>query len=252
MSAIAASLKQQRGFIAYLTVGDGGIERSKQAIHALIQGGVTILELGLPFSDPIADGPVIQAATLRALENGTSLDDVLELISQLKKEIEIPIILFTYYNPILNAGPTVYARAQKVGVDGILIVDLPVEESVAYRAACKRYNLDPIFLISPTSSQERIKKIASYSQGMLYYVTRSGTTGIRGTLPLDLKQKLKEIRALCSLPVVAGFGISNRDMAAAILKYADGFVVGSLFVEAIARHDSSQQIAALAQSIDPR
>lgn len=252
MSVIENTLKQEPGYVGYLTAGDGGIERTKAALLALIQGGVNVLEVGVPFSDPVADGPTIQAAAARALESGTNLKKVLQLIHTLKQETKTPIILFTYYNPILNAGPDFYAHAKEAGVDGCLVVDLPLEESDAYRKACEQSGLDPIFLISPSTPLERIKKIADCSRGMLYYVTRSGTTGVRQDLPPDLKEKLKAIKSVSSLPVVAGFGISNRDMAKAMLAHADGFVVGSLFVKAVANGDTPEQIKKLAEEIDPR
>jgi len=251
MSVIENTL-QQPCFIGYLTAGDGGMERSKEAMLALIHGGVDILEVGVPFSDPVADGPTIQAAATRALEDGANLEKILQLIRELKQETDTPIILFTYYNPILNAGPGFYARAKEAGVDGCLVVDLPLEESDAYRKACEKEGLDPVFLISPSTPKERIKKIADCSRGMLYYVTRSGTTGVRDTLPTDLKEKLKTIKSVSKLPVVAGFGVSNRDMAKAMLEHADGFVVGSLFVKAVANGDTPEQIKTLVESIDPR
>jgi len=238
--------------VGYLTAGDGGMTRSREAMLALIQGGVNILEVGVPFSDPVADGVTIQAAATRALKAGANLEGVLQLVRQIKQETNTPIILYSYYNPILNAGPSFYRRAKEAGVDGCLVVDLPMEESEKYRQCCDAENLDPIFLISPTTSKERIEKISALGRGMLYYVTRSGTTGIRKDLPADLKQRLDLIKSISSLPVVAGVGISNRDMADAVLLHADGFVVGSLFVKAVANGDTSKKIQLLAEKIDPR
>lgn len=252
MSIIEKTLREQGGFVAYLTAGDGGMQRTKEAMLALIQGGVNIVEVGLPFSDPIADGPTIQAAAARALESGATLENVFQLIREIKNETQVPVILFTYYNPIVNAGSTFYRRAKEAGIDGCLVVDLPLEESKAYQEACIKENLDPIFLISPSTPKERIKRISEASRGMLYYVTRSGTTGVRDEVPSDLKEKLKMIKSVSSLPVVAGFGIANRDMAKAMLAYADGFVVGSLFVKAVAQGETPKQIQILAESIDPR
>lgn len=252
MSAIETVLKNKPGFIAYLTAGDGGLARSKEAMLALIKGGVDVLEVGVPFSDPVADGPTIQAAASRALKAGVHLGDVLQLIREIKQESDTPIILFTYYNPILKAGDEFYQKAKEAGVDGCLVVDLPIEESVDYCEACNRTGLDPVFLISPTTPLERIEKIAQLSRGMLYYVMRSGTTGLRDDLPADLTERLDMIKRISNLPVVAGFGISNRDMASAILDHADGFVVGSFFVKAVADGVTADQICTLAKSIDPR
>lgn len=252
MSVIEETLKNERGFVGYLTAGDGGMARSKAALLALVEGGVNVLEVGVPFSDPVADGPTIQAAADRALKEGATLEKVLNLVRDLKKETDTPVILFTYYNPILNAGPDFYHQAKAAGVDGCLVVDLPLKELKDYQDACLKNDLDPIFLISPSTPKDRIAEIAKHSRGMLYYVTRSGTTGVRNDLPSDLKERLKTIKSVTSLPVVAGFGIANREMAAAMLEHADGFVVGSLFVKAVANEESPEKIKQLAKEIDPR
>ncbi len=249
MSKIQETLEEQPGFVGYLTAGDGGIDRSKEAMMALINGGVNILEVGVPFSDPIADGAAIQDASERALEAGTTLDDVLGLIRDLRKETDIPIILFSYYNPIFQAGPDFFKRASEAGVNGCLIVDLPIEESDAYCSACEAAGIDSIFLISPSTPVDRIKEINSKSKGMLYYVCRTGTTGVKDTLPDDLKKRLAEIKSVTNLPVVAGFGISKKAMADAVLQHADGFVIGSLFVKAVADGKTADEITALARRI---
>lgn len=252
MSAIEKIIKEQRGFVGYLTAGDGGIARSKEAMLALIRGGVNVLEVGVPFSDPVADGPTIQAAAMRSLGAGTRLEDVFQLIREIKHETEIPIILFTYFNPILNVGSEFYHRAKAAGVDGCLVVDLPIEEAAEHLKQCAEADIDPVLLISPTSSKERIETICELSRGMIYYVTRSGTTGVRDDLPNDLKDRLRLIKSISKVPVVAGFGISNRDMASTMLGYADGFVVGSLFVKAVADGATPEQITELVKEIDPR
>jgi tryptophan synthase alpha chain len=251
MSHIQKTLEKQPGFVGYLTAGDGGLSRSKEAMLALIRGGVNVLEVGVPFSDPVADGATIEAAAERALKLGTSLEDVLQLIRELREETDIPIILFSYYNPILQAGKDFYRRAREAGVDGFLMVDLPIEESDSYCQFCEDAKLDPVFLISPSTPIDRIKSIQAKSKGMLYYVCRSGTTGVKDSLPDDFKQRLSEIKAVSKLPVVAGFGISNRKMAEAVLAYADGFVVGSLFVNAVAEGKTPEALEALAASIKP-
>ena len=252
MSIIEKTLRQKNGFVGYLTAGDGGMTRSKEAMLALVAGGVNILEVGVPFSDPIADGPIIQSAAKRALASGATIEKVLQLVLALKQEAKTPIILFTYYNPILNAGPNFYRRAKQAGVDGCLVVDLPLEESSVYQKACAKENLDPIFLISPSTPKERVEQIAKQGRGMLYYVSRLGTTGLRSDLSADLKARLTMIKSISKLPVVAGFGVTNREMAKAILAYADGFVVGSLFVAAVAKGETPDQIQSLVKAIDPR
>jgi tryptophan synthase alpha chain len=252
MSIIESTLKSERGFVAYLTAGDGGVARTKSALLALVEGGANILEVGMPFSDPLADGKTIQAAAQRSLEAGTTMDDVFQLIRDVKKETNTPIIFFSYYNPIYNAGDSFFRRAKAAGVDGCLVVDLPLEEADDYQKSCLSVDIDPIFILSPSTPVERIQAIAEKSRGMLYYVTRSGTTGIQSTLPDDLKENLQTIQSMTDLPVVAGFGISNAEMAAAVLAYADGFVVGSLFVDAVGKDEPPEKITQLARSIDPR
>lgn len=252
MSAITAQFKQTPAFVGYLTVGDGGVQRTFDAALALINGGVNVLEIGVPFSDPIADGPTIQQASQRALENGTTLTDVFDLIQKLRQATDIPLILFSYYNPIYQAGDSFYTAAKHAGVEGCLIVDLPLEEATTHQAACNKVGIDPILLISPSTPKERIIKINQHAQGMLYYVSRKGITGVKSSLPTDFQQKIAAIKAVSTLPVVAGFGIANRAMAAEVLQYADGFVVGSLFVKAIAEGVSTAGLTQLAQSIDPR
>lgn len=251
MSRIETQLQQQPGYIGYLTAGDGGIDRTFEAALALVNGGVNILEIGVPFSDPIADGPVIQAASMRALKNGTTLDDIFTLIKKVKKHIDIPIILFTYLNPILSAGKEFYRKASEAGVDGCLVVDLPLEEATTHFQICAEFNIDPILLISPSTTIERINTMQQHAKGMLYYVCRKGTTGIKSSLPDDFEKKVNEIKAHTRLPVVVGFGISNQTMAKEILKYADGFVIGSLFVKAVSDDMSASELTTLAKSIAP-
>ncbi|WP_423063986.1 tryptophan synthase subunit alpha [Candidiatus Paracoxiella cheracis] len=252
MNRITEQFKHKPAFVGYLTVGDGGLQRTYDSALALVAGGVDILEVGVPFSDPVADGPTIQQASQRALDNGTTLKDVLDLIKKLRKQVNIPIILFSYYNPLIQAGNEFYRRAKEASVDGCLVVDLPLEEADNHEAACTEVGIDPIFLISPSTPKERIEKINQHAKGMLYYVSRKGTTGMKSTLPGDFQQKIQNIKSLTHLPVVAGFGISNRDMAADVLQQADGFVIGSLFVKAVADGMSPSDLTQLAKSIDPR
>ncbi len=253
MSKISEIFKQGPAYVGYLTAGDGGMEASLQNFQALVKGGVNIVEVGVPFTDPIADGPTIQDAVTRSLAQGTTLDDVLVLIKQLRKKTEMPIILFSYYNPIFAALKNdLLTRAKAAGVDGCLIVDLPIEEAKDYEQACMAAGIDPIFIISPSTPFERIRKIDQHSKGMLYYACRSGTTGVREKLPDDFVNKLADIKSVASWPVVAGFGISNQEMAKAVILHADGFVIGSLFVKAVANGNTPEQLTELVRSIDPR
>lgn len=235
--------------------GDGGFDRSLEAMLAFVEGGVDILEIGVPFSDPIADGKTIQQASYRSLQQGTIFSKILELIRRFKTFKNTPIILFSYYNPILNASQKqkhFYQKMKESGVDGILIVDLPLEEMQYHYEACLKVNIDPIFLISPSTSVNRIKKINKFGRGMLYYVCRYGTTGIKNELPENLREKISEIKSNTHLPLVVGFGVSNREMTKVISNHADGFVVGSLLVKAIAENKTHHELIQLVREVDPR
>jgi len=241
-----------KAFIAYLTAGDGGMDHTLASALALIEGGVNVLEIGVPFSDPIADGPIIQRASARALNNGTTLQEILMLTTQIRKQSEIPLILFSYLNPILFSLKSNFLPAAKqAGIDGILIVDCPVEESKHLHQQCMALEIALIYVITPSTSLERIKKINQFGQGFLYYACRKGTTGPRNMLPDDFAEKIKMIKANVNLPVVVGFGISNQAMARQVVEYADGVVIGSLFVKALEEGISPADLTALTRSICP-
>jgi tryptophan synthase alpha chain len=253
MSRIQQQFAKRPAFVAYLTAGDGGMARTLEASLALVAGGVDILEIGLPFSDPVADGPTIEQAAERALAQGFTLDQVLQLISDFRQQSSVPIILFSYYTPLFLASKKgFFEKAKNAGVDGCLIVDLPIEEAAEHIQLCNKIGMDPVFLISPSTPAERMKLINQYSRGMLYYACRKGTTGIKDQFPEDFIDKMREIKSHTTLPVAVGFGISNKTMAQKALEYADGFVIGSLFVKAIAEGKSAAQLTELAQSLDPR
>ena len=239
-------------FVAYLMAGDGGIEHTLAAALALIASGVTLLEIGVPFSDPIADGPVIQRAALRAIAKGTTLNDILWLTSEIRKHSSVPLILFTYLNPILSAlSGSFFQEAQQAGIDGVLIIDCPIETSEHVHQQCLDHAIAPIYVIAPSTTAERIRKIDDLGQGCLYYACRKGTTGIRKTLPDDFIEKIQGIRANAQLPVIAGFGIATLKAAKHVLQYADGVVVGSLFVKALEEGMGFAQLEQLARSINP-
>ena len=227
MSRISQAFAKKQAFIGYLTAGDS----SKARFLSLIEMGVNILEVGIPFSDPVADGPVIQKAMERSLRAGTTPKKVLQLVAELRKETEVAIVLFTYFNPIQRDLKGFLAQAKKAGADGVLVVDLPLEESATYQFLCKNFDLAPIFVIAPSTPPERIRAISDAAKGFIYYACRKGTTGARGALPEDLPEKIAQIRTHTDLPIAVGFGISSREAANAVLKIADGFVVGSHFVE---------------------
>ena len=226
--------KGERALIAYLTAGDPSLEHTKEIILGLDAAGVDVLEIGVPFSDPTADGPIIQAASRRALQNGVTLSDILDMIESLRKISEIPIVLFGYYNPIFIYGNERFAkRAKEVGVDGILVVDLPPEESAELRRYTDRSGIDFISLIAPTTSTERIEKISRDATGFLYYISITGVTGTVKPRVLDIKRDVERIRKITTLPLVVGFGISTPQQVGEIAPYVDGVVIGSAFVRLI-------------------
>jgi tryptophan synthase alpha chain len=253
MSRIERLFANDKAFIAYLTAGDGGIQRTLDAAMALIEGGVNMLEIGMPFSDPVADGPIIQRAAARSLSAGTTLQDVLWLTKEIRKRSDIPLILFSYFNPILSALQSHFlSDAKQAGMDGLLLVDCPVEESQGVRQACLQNEMALIYVITPATPLERIKKIDQYAQGFLYYACRKGTTGVRNALPDDFQQKMESIQSVVQWPVVVGFGISNQEMAEGVLTHADGVVVGSLFVKTLEEGGPLSILSTLARDICPK
>lgn len=245
--------KQRPVFIAYLTAGHGGMNHSLDAALALIKGGVDILEIGIPFSDPIADGPVIQKAMEQSLKQGTNLFDALALVKRIREKSDIPIVLFSYLNPILQANKKGFLKkAKQIGIDGVLIVDLPLEENNNLVAKCKNAGIKMISIIAPSTPIARIHQIVDCAEGFIYYICRNGITGVKKILPKELPLKIKQIKRASKLPVVVGFGISTKTMAKEITKYADGFVVGSFFVNAIENRISPGELSLLAKQINPK
>jgi len=226
--------EKRRAFIPYITAGDPTRDITVDLIRGLEKAGADIIELGVPFSDPIADGPVIQRATERALSQQMTLRKVLDLAREVRKHSEIPLVLFSYYNPILRYGLEKLARdAADCGIDGVLATDLTVEESDTYRKAMADAKLNTIFLAAPTSSGERLKKIAQASNGFLYAVSRTGVTGESQELSSELRGFLEELRRYTSIPVAVGFGISQPEHVKAVWQVADAAVVGSAIVREI-------------------
>lgn len=249
---IKDSFTHSKAYIAYLTAGDGGIQRTLDASLALIDGGVNLLEIGMPFSDPIADGPVIQRAAARALATGTTLNDVLWLSEQIRKRSSIPLVLFSYLNPILAAYKgSFFQDAKQAGIDGALIVDCPIEESAVIHQKCVAQQLAPIYVITPSTPTLRIQHIDKHGEGFLYYACRKGTTGVRATLPADFPEKMRQIKSNVHLPVVVGFGVSTSDVATEVITHADGVVVGSLFVKALEDGMPLCDLTTLARRINP-
>ena len=224
------------GLVTYITAGDPAPERTASLVAALERGGADLIELGVPFSDPVADGPVIQRASERALAVGTSLKKVLEIAREIRSTSEIPILLFTYLNPVLRYGIEALARdAAAAGVDGCLLTDLSVEEAEQYVGIMRSANLDTVFLAAPTSTPERRKLVARYSTGFVYLVSRTGVTGEKDSLSDSIAPLVKLMREVTDIPLAVGFGISKPQHAAAVGALADGVVVGSAFVRIIER-----------------
>jgi tryptophan synthase alpha chain len=226
--------------VAFLTAGDPSLDRTVEAAVELDGAEVDVLELGVPFSDPLADGPVIQRASERALAGGMSLRGALDVVRRVRAEVETPIVLFTYANPVVRMDATTFARtAADAGVDGVLILDYPVEEAEPLRAPLIDAGLDPIFLISPTTSEERIRKSAALGAGFLYVISRLGVTGVRDKLPEDVGRLMARVRACADLPVALGFGIAHPDQVSDACRVADAAVVGSALVNVVAQHAAS-------------
>jgi len=229
-------LKQQKktAFIPYICGGDPNIDITYKLVLALDRTGADIIELGVPFSDPIADGPTIQKASERALKNKVTLDQLLELVADLRMETQVPIVLMGYYNPIFVMGiDTFFAKSRSVGVDGVIIPDLPIEESNPIKKIAKQYDIKVIFLVAPTSNVERMKKIAKSGNGFIYCVSVTGVTGIRQNVSNELEPMITELRRHTETPVCVGFGISNPEQAKSVAELADGVVVGSAIINHI-------------------
>ena len=233
MSRIAETFTQLRArgrpaLIPYLTVGDPDLATTREAVLAAVEAGADLIELGVPFSDPMADGPVLQRAAGRALAGGTTLVQVLELVSELRRDTVVPIVLFGYYNPFFRYGEEAVARdAARAGADAILCVDLPVEEDATFRAATARAGLDLIMLLAPTTPLARVRKIARTASGFLYFVSVLGVTGDRDALPAELPRLVGRVRTVSALPVGVGFGVQRPEQAAWIAGFADAVIVGS-------------------------
>jgi tryptophan synthase alpha chain len=228
--------KGEKALIPFITAGDPDLATTRDLALEMAARGADILELGIPFSDPLADGPTIQAASNRAMQGGVHLEDVLKLAGDLRAQTQIPLVLMGYYNPMLRYGlDRTAAAAAANGVDGFIIPDLPQEEAGPWRVAALKAKIATIFLATPTSGAERIRHMGQLTKGFLYYVSVTGITGARTKLPQDLAASLKEVRALVRCPLAVGFGISTPEQIAGLAPYVDGVVVGSAIVQRVAR-----------------
>jgi tryptophan synthase alpha chain len=240
----------RKGLIAYLTAGDPSPAATPGLIEALERGGADLIELGVPFSDPVADGPVIQRAGERALAAGTSLKTVLDIACQVRPRSEVPLLLFTYLNPVLRYGLEALARdAAAAGIDGCLLIDASVEEAGAYVEAMRRHSLDTVFLATPTSTDRRLKLMAEYSSGFVYLVSRMGVTGARESLSDAVGPLVRRVRAVTGLPLAVGFGISRPEHVAELGRQVEAVVVGSAIVDRIGRGATEEQMEAFVREL---
>jgi len=245
------------GIVAYITAGDPTLQATHKFVLALADAGADVIELGIPFSDPLADGPTIQRASERALKSHTTLAQVIDLVREIRKSSEVPIVLFSYYNPVLQMGLEKFASsAANAGADGVLITDLTPEESDDYRRILTAHHLDTIFLGAPTSTDDRLSKIAAASTGFLYLISRTGVTGAKDALPDDLPALLRRARKVTNLPIAVGFGISLPGHVSVLGGLADAAVVGSALVSEIenatAANPSFANINAAAEALTTR
>ena len=237
----------QSAFIPFIVAGDPDLERTQRLVLELEARGADLIELGVPFSDPMADGPANQRAAARGLAAGATLPAILALVAELRKHTQIPLILFGYFNPIFRYGcERLCADAKRAGVDGLLVVDLPPEEALELAAPARADGLDLIYLLAPTTPPERSRKIASSATGFLYYVSVTGVTGARNVLASDLEQKVTALKSITDLPIGVGFGISNAQQAREVARFADGVVVGSALSQLIELHAASEGLVVVA------
>ncbi len=236
------SFYKKPALVVYVTCGDPDLATTREIVLAAIEAGADAIELGVPFSDPVADGPVIQRASERALKHGTSLAQVLTLAAEVRRQAQSTgLVVFSYLNPILRMGMEKFCKvARHAGVDGVLLTDLPVEEADEYLRAMRTQDLAPVFLAAPTSPDARLKRIAGASRGFVYAVSRTGVTGARQQLASDAQKLVRRLRRVTKLPIAVGFGISTAEQFAEVGKFADAVVVGSAIVETIERNQGRE------------
>jgi len=241
---MAIVFKKRPGLVVYITCGDPSLEISRDVTLAAIAAGADVVELGVPFSDPVADGPVIQRASERALQHGTDLAGVLDVARQIRQQSKAGLIIFSYLNPILQFGLDDFcAAAAAAGVDGALVTDLPVEEARDYLRAMKAHKLAPVFLAAPTSTDERLRDIVRHSRGFVYAISRTGITGTRQEVAGDAQSLVQRLRAMTKLPIAVGFGVSTPEQFAEVGQFADAAVIGSAIVQRIEQNTGREAAA---------
>jgi len=247
-----ARLKEQKrkAFIAFLTAGYPDLKTTEKLVLALAKSGVDIIELGIPFSDPVADGPTIQLSSQVALEKGATLAKIFAMVARIRQTCDVPIAFMTYYNPIFYYGEKKFvAECRKVGVDGLIVPDLPPEEAKTLVSLAKKADVATIFFMAPTTRPERLKKVAQASTGFIYYVSLTGVTGARVALPKNITQKIKEAKQYTDKPVCVGFGISTPDQVKMMAQQADGVIVGSAIIKAINQYKSVDKVAQFVEKL---
>ena len=239
MSRIAQAFQNGKAFIGFITGGDPSIAKTKEFVLEMIRAGADLIEIGIPFSDPIAEGPVIQEANIRALRGGATVKKIFALVEDLRKETAVPLVFLTYFNPVFHYGLDAFFEcAASAGLDGIIIPDLPFEEQAPVREAAGKHGIDLITLIAPTT-EARIQEIAASASGFIYIVSSMGVTGVRAEITTDLDSIVKSLRQVTKTPAAIGFGIHTPAQAAQMAKIADGVIVGSAIVKIIAEHGES-------------
>lgn len=246
MSRIRDAFEHGKAFIPFITCGDPNLETTMKIVREAEKNGADLIELGIPFSDPTAEGPVIQSANIRALQSGTTTDKIFEMVRELRKDVKIPLVFMTYANVVFSYGAErFFATCKEIGIDGIILPDLPFEEKDEFEAVCKEYEVDLISMIAPTSN-DRISMIAKEASGFLYVVSSLGVTGTRSEITTDLSAMIEVIRESSDVPCAIGFGISTPEQAKKMAKISDGAIVGSAIVKLIAAHgeDAAQYVGA--------
>lgn len=236
MNNIKSAFEKGKAFIAFITCGDPDLETTEKIIESMASNGVSLIELGIPFSDPTAEGPVIQEANIRALKNGVTTDKIFDMVSRVRKKTDIPMVFMTYANVVFSYGTERFIKkASEVGMNGLILPDVPFEEKSEFADVCKEYGIDFISLIAPTS-HERISKIAGEAEGFIYCVSSLGVTGTRSSITSDIDSMIKAVRANTDIPAAIGFGISNAEQAADMASKSDGIIIGSAIVKIIAEY----------------
>lgn len=244
MSRIGKAFKDKKAFIGFVTAGDPSLEKTEEFILTMERAGAALIEIGIPFSDPIAEGPVIQEANVRALQAGCTTDDVFEMVDSLRKKTEIPLVFLTYLNPVFKYGTDRFCeRCKQVGVDGLIIPDMPYEEREEVYPYAKKHGIDLITLIAPTS-EDRIGMLAKEAEGFIYVVSSMGVTGVRDNIATDVSAIVKQIRNVTDTPVAIGFGIHDKEQVQGCFKTADGAIIGSAIMKIVAQYkeDASDKL----------